>query len=125
MGTACADSVVREAAPTISRRKTAHFIRHFVEMCAPMCIGFALGDLIYFWAAEQQGYSEPFKQLPELSVLVALRPAAVLGEKHSRERTRERKPRDRLTRLYYRRLWATRSAAPRRSADAVLGRNLR
>ena len=35
-----------------------------------MCIGFAVGDLIYFWAAEQQGYSEPFTQLPELSVLV-------------------------------------------------------
>jgi hypothetical protein len=35
-----------------------------------MCIGFAVGDLVYFWAAEQQGYSEPFRQLPELSVLV-------------------------------------------------------
>ena len=34
-----------------------------------MCIGFAVGDLVYFWE-EQQGYSEPFKQLPELSVLV-------------------------------------------------------
>jgi hypothetical protein len=45
-------------------------------------------------------------------------PAAVFREKHSRERTRERKPRDRLTRLYYRSLWATRLAAPRRSADA-------
>ncbi|HEX2433458.1 MAG TPA: hypothetical protein VHI55_05845 [Gaiellaceae bacterium] len=45
-------------------------MRHFLEMCAPMCIGFAVGDLLYFWAAEQQGYSEPFKQLPELSVLV-------------------------------------------------------
>jgi hypothetical protein len=43
---------------------------HFFEMCAPMCIGFAVGDLVYFWAAEQQGYSEPFRQLPELSVLV-------------------------------------------------------
>jgi hypothetical protein len=69
--TARADSVAREAAPTISRRRqTAHFIRHFVEMCAPMCIGFALGDLVYFWAAGQQGSSEPFRQLPELSVLV-------------------------------------------------------
>jgi hypothetical protein len=57
--------------PTISRsRRTAHFLRHYLEMCAPMCIGFAVGDLIYFWAAEQQGYSEPFAQLPELSVLV-------------------------------------------------------
>jgi hypothetical protein len=39
-------------------------------MCAPMCIGFAVGDLVYFSVAEQQGYSEPFTQLPELSVLV-------------------------------------------------------
>jgi hypothetical protein len=56
---------------TISRsRRIAHFLRHYFEMCVPMCIGFAVGDLVYFWAAEQQGYSEPFTQLPELSVLV-------------------------------------------------------
>ena len=66
-----ADGVAHEGAPTISRRKqTGHFLLHFLEMCAPMCMGFALGDLVYFWAAEQQGYSEPFRQLPELSVLV-------------------------------------------------------
>ena len=35
-----------------------------------MCIGFAVGDLIYFWAAGQFGYSEPFRELPELSILV-------------------------------------------------------
>ena len=41
------------AALTISRsRRTAHFLRHYLEMCAPMCIGFAVGDLVYFWAAE-------------------------------------------------------------------------
>jgi hypothetical protein len=39
-------------------------------MCTPMCIGFALGDLVYFWAAEQFGYSKPFGELPELSLLV-------------------------------------------------------
>jgi hypothetical protein len=56
---------------TISRRRqTGRFALHFLEMCAPMCIGFAVGDLIYFWAAEQRGYSEPFTQLPEVSVLV-------------------------------------------------------
>ena len=58
-------------ATTISRRRqTAHFLRHYVEMCAPMCIGFAVGDLVYLWATGQFGYSEPFSQLPELSVLV-------------------------------------------------------
>ena len=57
-------------ASTISRsRRTAHSYGT-TWMCAPMCIGFAVGDLVYFWAAEQQGYSEPFTQLPELSVLV-------------------------------------------------------
>jgi hypothetical protein len=39
-------------------------------MCAPMCIGFAVGDLVYFRAAAQFGYSEPFRELPELSVVV-------------------------------------------------------
>jgi flagellar biosynthetic protein FliP len=50
--------------------KTGHFLRHYVEMCVPMCVGFAVGDLIYFWAAGRLGYSEPFRELPELSILV-------------------------------------------------------
>jgi hypothetical protein len=56
--------------PTSSPRKVTHFVRHFLEMCLPMCIGFAVGDLVYFWAAATLGYSEPFKELPELSLLV-------------------------------------------------------
>jgi hypothetical protein len=52
------------------RRQTAQFLRHYLEMCAPMCIGFAVGDLAYFWAGGQFGYSEPFSELPELSVAV-------------------------------------------------------
>src|SRR5215207_9974756 len=60
-----------DAARTVSRRRQiAHFVVHFLEMCAPMCIGFVIGDIVYFWAAAQQGYDEPFRQLPELSVLV-------------------------------------------------------
>jgi len=47
-----------------------HFARHYGEMCLPMCIGFAIGDLVYFWAAGQFGYSHPFRDLPELSVLI-------------------------------------------------------
>src|ERR671930_1509102 len=47
-----------------------HFLRHYGEMCAPMCIGFAVGDLVYFWAEGRFGYSGPFSELPELSVLV-------------------------------------------------------
>jgi hypothetical protein len=57
------------AQPT-RRGRFGHFVVHFFEMCAPMCVGFAIGDLIYFWAASKFGYSHPFKDLPELSVLV-------------------------------------------------------
>jgi hypothetical protein len=58
-------------APRVSRRsQIGHFVRHYFEMCLPMCIGFAVLDLAYFWAAGLFGYSEPFSQLPELSVLV-------------------------------------------------------
>jgi hypothetical protein len=50
--------------------RTVSFVWHYLEMCAPMCIGFAVGDLLYFWIAGQFGYSEPFGELPVLSVLV-------------------------------------------------------
>src|SRR5919201_529107 len=48
--------------------RLGRFTLHFFEMCAPMCVGFAIGDLIYFLAAGMFGYSEPFSELPELSV---------------------------------------------------------
>jgi len=46
------------------------FTLHLIEMCAPMCIGFAIGDLIYFWIGSRFGYSRPFTELPELSLAV-------------------------------------------------------
>ena len=52
------------------RRQTGRFIWHYFEMCVPMCVGFVVGDLIYLWAAGLFGYSEPFSELPELSVVV-------------------------------------------------------
>ena len=45
-------------APT-RRSRFGRFTLHFFEMCAPMCVGFAIGDLIYFWAADKFGYSDP------------------------------------------------------------------
>src|SRR5919197_970621 len=57
------------AQPT-RRGGVGRFALHFFEMCAPMCVGFATGDLIYFWAAGRFGYAHPFKELPELSVVV-------------------------------------------------------
>jgi hypothetical protein len=50
--------------------QTGRFVLHYFEMCIPMCIGFAMGDLIYFWVADLFGYSEPFTELPVLSVAV-------------------------------------------------------
>jgi hypothetical protein len=57
-------------AESTRRGRFGRFVLHYFEMCAPMCIGFAIGDLIYFWAAGKFGYSHPFKDLPDLSVLV-------------------------------------------------------
>lgn len=56
--------------PSNRRSQIGHFVRHYFEMCVPMCVGFAVGDLVYFWAAGLLGYAEPFRQLPELSLLV-------------------------------------------------------
>jgi len=66
-----APQIDAQVAPRASRRRqSGHFLLHYFEMCAPMCVGFAVGDLIYFWVAGLFGYSEPFRQLPELSVMV-------------------------------------------------------
>jgi hypothetical protein len=58
-------------APKVSLRgQVGYFVLHYFEMCIPMCLGFAVGDLIYFSIARLLGYSEPFTELPLLSVLV-------------------------------------------------------
>ena len=55
----------------VSRRgRIGHFFLHYFEMCAPMCIGFAIGDILYFAIAGWFGYSDPFSELPVLSVTV-------------------------------------------------------
>jgi hypothetical protein len=48
----------------------AHFALHFFEMCMPMCIGWAGGDLAYFAVADPLGTSEPFRDWPELSLAI-------------------------------------------------------
>ena len=50
--------------------QVGRFAVHYLEMCIPMCIGFAVGDVIYFSAAGALGYSDPFIELPVLSVFV-------------------------------------------------------
>ncbi len=58
-------------APRVGLRgQVGRFVLHYFEMCIPMCIGFAVGDLIYFSIAGLLGYSEPFTELPVLSVFV-------------------------------------------------------
>lgn len=50
--------------------RVGRFALHFGEMCIPMCVGFAIGDAVYFAIAGALGYSRPFSELPELSLLV-------------------------------------------------------
>jgi hypothetical protein len=62
------DTAIRQI---VSRRsRVGHFVLHYFEMCLPMCLGFVVGDLVYFWVAGLFSYSEPFTELPVLSVLV-------------------------------------------------------
>ena len=56
--------------PHLHRAGFGHFALHFFEMCVPMCVGFAVGDLIYFGVADLFGYSDPFGELPELSLAI-------------------------------------------------------
>ena len=53
---------------------TAHqvwnFIGHYLEMCIAMCLGIAVGDVVYFAIARAAGYDDPFGQLPVLSLAV-------------------------------------------------------
>jgi hypothetical protein len=58
-------------APNASLRgQVGRFVLHYFEMCLPMCIGFAVGDALYFAVARSFGYSDPFSELPVLSVVV-------------------------------------------------------
>jgi hypothetical protein len=47
-----------------------HFVLHFFEMCMPMCIGWAVGDIVYVALAGQLGSSDPFADWPVLSLMV-------------------------------------------------------
>lgn len=68
---AATSAVGRPATPSwLQLRPLGRFVLHYFEMCLPMCVGFAVGDVVYFWAAGLFGYSQPFAELPELSVLV-------------------------------------------------------
>ena len=50
--------------------KVGRLALHYLEMCLPMCIGFAVGEALYLALAGAFGYSDPFSDLPVLSVVV-------------------------------------------------------
>jgi hypothetical protein len=50
--------------------KAWQFVRHFLEMCAAMCIGAAVLGVLYTWVAGLIGVANPYVQFPELSALV-------------------------------------------------------
>jgi hypothetical protein len=60
------------AHPARHRRlgRLGHFALHFFEMCMPMCIGWAVGDVVYFAVADPLGSSDPFRDWPELSLAI-------------------------------------------------------
>lgn len=61
------------AGPSRARRglrATGHFVAHFFEMCAVMCVGLGLLDLAYLAMAQGAGYANPFVDLPVLSTCV-------------------------------------------------------
>lgn len=47
-----------------------HFILHFLEMCAAMCIGGVPLIYLFFWGAGKIGYPDLVQRFPELSYLV-------------------------------------------------------
>lgn len=50
--------------------RTFHFILHFLEMCAAMCLGMMVLGIPFRWVAGALGYSDPISQIPEWSSLV-------------------------------------------------------
>ena len=64
-------AVALAPAATIGRRRqTAHFLRHYLEMCVPMCIGFAVGDVMYFCGGRTIRLLRTVCELPQLSILI-------------------------------------------------------
>jgi hypothetical protein len=63
--------MVAVATPRVSLGRQAwNFVRHYLEMCIAMCIGIAVGDVIYLAIAGAAGYGDAFSQLPALSLVV-------------------------------------------------------
>jgi hypothetical protein len=59
-------------APGISvARQTVNFVRHFFEMCIPMCVGgFVLYFLAFTWLPDLAGWGSLRERFPEASLFV-------------------------------------------------------
>lgn len=51
--------------------KAGYFTRHFLEMCAAMCIGWGVLGLVFVWVVGLRGISNPNIQIPELATIAA------------------------------------------------------
>ena len=65
---------MRALNPQVTTRlgPTSRFVGHFLEMCAAMCVGMGILDLVYLGITRLAGYGNPFHDLPELSVAVVM-----------------------------------------------------
>src|SRR5215213_7290345 len=67
---ASASEVHIHLGPASRAARVGHFVRHYFEMCLAMCLGFAILNVPFYWAARAIGSADPLSQFPELSALV-------------------------------------------------------
>lgn len=56
--------------PPSGLAQVGHFLQHYLEMCAVMCVGEAVLDVLFFGGAWVIWHSNLISQFPELSTLV-------------------------------------------------------
>lgn len=69
-GAVMAEVVSATVVPVSVPRATWNFTRHFLEMCAAMCVGVAVLDVPFVLVAKAAGVDDPIRDLPEVAALV-------------------------------------------------------
>jgi hypothetical protein len=69
-GASGASSKLVHHRPPSGRTQVGHFLRHYLEMCAAMCLGEAVLDVLFFGGAWLIWHANLISQFPELSTLV-------------------------------------------------------
>ena len=72
--------------------QAGHFLWHLLEMVLAMFVGMAVGGPLALWAARMSGYSDPLRQIPEVSALVMVFIMAVPMAAWMRHRDMEWRP---------------------------------